>query len=577
MAVESHQHLFLFILTILYPFEALILNCTDATSCAKKEFHCSDEICQLHCNARYACEYTHFECTMDYLHGECQINCAGRNGCEAMTVISFRDTNISCTGSDSCDHMDVKIYGVDSNDKISATLTSIGSHTDQFRLKCSGDGIHECFLDCKDNLEYYSCIQVQFDCYTPGTCRYKCENAYACCGCTMWDWDLFALYKPVNALHCYGGYDNCIKEDPGCFGDFSGSVTTECIVKVHETTVEPTTRPTSDPTHSGETKHPSIGITTPPTSADPTYILTNTAIVPTDKETYTICIPIIESIENLIGVSADDFRTDNELQTFVMNSTTAVMYNAFGDELCKNVTRCFYLKLMNIRGNTILDMNICSWNSSVYKGLLNKLADKEITNEMGAYMKQGFIWYLINGPTYTGYDNVTINDFTRVVFGFVTPSNSTTLDTTVGSRTTLDHTNVPLKTTSTEHILQKGFWANSIFKNTLILRIILLSIVYCFCSVYLMYWYYGWSKIRGGTRSEVRLREHMDQNQAKYDVVRNKQNVVIGSRNRVSTTENESNNLGSDSDIAIVARNSSSAPKMMQPKKHVSVQMGLWE
>eukprot|EP01083_Nonionella_stella_P019757 54843_1 len=435
MALRSQQHQILFIIlaNILHPTTSLILDCDDTTPCVGTTV-CTDDVCQINCNSQNACEDLYFHCDESNLHGGCQINCAGHEGCKGMVVTSFRDTNIMCTDYDSCDTMDIRIHGLDPNDKISATITSIGGYTSGLYLLCSGDGIDECFLDCRDNGEYYSCIDMTFDCDTPGTCRFKCENSDACCGCTIWD--LFTPYTYKNSFNCYAGRENCIQEDPNtCEEDYG------CIAMVVKPTFAPTPVPTAIPTAPtihGETEEPSQPTVAP--SDAPTHIPTTIPTVsptllftqpPTQDTKTATCVSIMESIENIIGVTADDFRTDTELQKYTMNSTKAVIYEAFKishiydmNLLCKDFWSCFFLKLKSIRGNTILDIDVCTWTEAVFKALFVKIADN--AEEMGAYMKNGLAWYLVDGPSYTGYDNVIINSSTRVAFSLVTPSPSQT-------------------------------------------------------------------------------------------------------------------------------------------------------
>eukprot|EP01083_Nonionella_stella_P302498 1043213_1 len=85
-------------------------------------------------------------------------------------------------------------------------------------------------------------------------------------------------------------------------------------------------------------------------------------------------------------------------------------------------------KLQSIRGNTILDINVCTWSQAVLRALLAKIVDN--AEEMGAFMKNGLSWYLVDGPSYTGYDNVIMNKSTRVAFTVVTPPPSQTWKST---------------------------------------------------------------------------------------------------------------------------------------------------
>ena len=187
----------------------MMINCTDIP-CTSGTYICSDEICQINCNAVSSCSETQFICDDSYLHSICKIICNGDYGCYKMSVESHRDTIIECNGDNSCDEMNIQIYGDNHTDKITANITSMGSGTDNLHLECHGDGIEECFMDCKDNGEYYSCMGVSFDCHTPGICRFKCENSNACCGCVA----VSALLVPVtfmNKFNCYYEQDHCIQ------------------------------------------------------------------------------------------------------------------------------------------------------------------------------------------------------------------------------------------------------------------------------------------------------------------------------------------------------------------------------
>eukprot|EP01084_Bolivina_argentea_P008415 15762_1 len=231
----------------------------------------------------------------------------------------------------------------------------------------------------------------------------------------------FFSYTYKNYLYCYEGLDNCIQEDPntcsneyGCISrikeptrgptqvpssqptieptlDPTAMPTTDTSVPTNAPTAAPTTRPTSNPTNPGATGHPSVDPTEFPTffpsvdpttarpTDDPTVTPTNNPSVPptlsptmrptqypTQDPEKAKCISIIESIENVIGVTADDFRTDSALQKYAMNSTKAVIYEGFKmshiydmHELCQDFWRCFFLKLQTIRGSTILDIDVC--------------------------------------------------------------------------------------------------------------------------------------------------------------------------------------------------------------------------
>ena len=188
----------------------MVIDCDDSTTCVGNTYTCTEEICQLNCNAEDSCEGAEFTCDDSYLHSSCQLNCNGRGGCRDMYVESHRDTNIYCGNRNSCDDMNVEIYGDYPNDKINSTATFWGGYTDSTVIECHGEGIDECFVDCQDNNDYYSCIGVTLDCYTPGTCRYRCENNDACCGCYL-SCGLFCSKLWVNKLNCYWGTDNCIQ------------------------------------------------------------------------------------------------------------------------------------------------------------------------------------------------------------------------------------------------------------------------------------------------------------------------------------------------------------------------------
>ena len=191
MSLKHHGQLMPFpywtvvVLLILYDSNhSLTLDCNDASTCAGNSYICTDQICEINCNAASSCLHTQFYCDDSHLHSPCKVTCNEDDGCDTMILESHRDTIVQCNYINSCDDMDIKIYGDYENDKITATRTLTGSSNDGTHIECHGLGIDECFVDCQDNPDDYTCTDVVFDCHTPGTCRYRCESSNACCGCT---------------------------------------------------------------------------------------------------------------------------------------------------------------------------------------------------------------------------------------------------------------------------------------------------------------------------------------------------------------------------------------------------------
>ena len=81
----------------------------------------------------------------------------------------------------------------------------------------------------------------------------------------------------------------------------------------------------------------------------------------------------------------------------------------------------YCLLFLDVDGDSdsVLHINVCSWESNVETALQVKIEDD--AEEMGAFMKQGYEFYL-TGSDYKGYDGVIINNATVISFELATPS-----------------------------------------------------------------------------------------------------------------------------------------------------------
>ena len=52
---------------------------------------------------------------------------------------------------------------------------------------------------------FYTCIDVDLECYTKGNCHYECASSNACCGCTLAGTCNGCNVLHDNLLHCHHG------------------------------------------------------------------------------------------------------------------------------------------------------------------------------------------------------------------------------------------------------------------------------------------------------------------------------------------------------------------------------------
>ena len=128
---------------------------------------------------------------------------------------------------------------------------------------------------------------------------------------------------------------------------------------------------------------------------------------------------------------------------------------------------------IDVDGDSVLHINVCSWQSNIENALRAKIVDD--AEEMGAFMKQGYEFYL-TGSDYKGYDGVIIDNATVVSFALATP------EPTVGDSNSPPPT---LETTGAKkenepfYIQMMDYWEYGVIGLTVIFCCILLIIFIC--------------------------------------------------------------------------------------------------
>ena len=151
------------------------------------------------------------------------INCYGTKSCAGMTITATgRNTYINCYGYDSCDDLTVDFTGEDPNNLVEIIVNLRGPYTDTVSINCNDVGSEKTISLCEVNCiapptnGFYTCIDVDLECYTKGTCHYNCEDT-ACCGCTLVGTCNGCNVLHENNLRCHHGSqgtginDNCIQ------------------------------------------------------------------------------------------------------------------------------------------------------------------------------------------------------------------------------------------------------------------------------------------------------------------------------------------------------------------------------
>ena len=285
------------------------LDCDNGSCDGTASFTCSNSSCEINCYDSTGCAGKSITTTT--AGATLTTNCYGTSSCAGMTITSSgRNTYINCYGFDSCDDLTVDFTGEDPNNKVELIVNMNGEYTDTVRVNCYDAGseaaVSLCKINCLDPPDggFYTCIDVDLECHTKGTCHYECQSSNACCGCTLAGTCNGCNVLHDNILHCYHGDGNSnsanciqvkwltlvswaesiihsrciIQSDPGgCEAAYG------CIGKLVEPTPNPTPYPTPVPTYN-PTPAPTANPTKRP-SDSPSAVPTSVTFNPTESPT----------------------------------------------------------------------------------------------------------------------------------------------------------------------------------------------------------------------------------------------------------------------------------------------------